>query len=61
MNKLCALFAYGTLKPGEEAQHYLNQITRIWYDVYIFGRYVTNLSINYPAIQLDPNGKKDKR
>jgi gamma-glutamylcyclotransferase (GGCT)/AIG2-like uncharacterized protein YtfP len=58
MNKLCALFAYGTLKPGEEAQHYLNQIAGIWHDAYVFGKYITTLDIDYPIIQLDLKGEK---
>ena len=32
MNKVNALFTYGTLQPGEAAEHYLNQISGTWYD-----------------------------
>lgn len=58
MNKVNALFTYGTLQPGEAAEHYLNQISGTWYDAYVFGKYIINLDINYPIIQLDLKGEK---
>jgi len=58
MSKIFALFAYGTLQPGKEADHYLKQISGTWHDAYVFGKYITTLDIDYPIIQLDLKGEK---
>lgn len=60
MNKLNALFTYGTLQPGEEADHYLKQISGTWHDAYVLGKYISDSKIGYPAIQLNAKGKKIK-
>ena len=59
MNKVNALFAYGTLQPGEEADHYLKQISGTWHDAYVYGKYITNLDIDYPIIKLDLKRKNN--
>jgi len=58
MSKIFALFTYGTLQPGKEADHYLKQISGTWHDAYVFGKYITTLDIDYPIIQLDLKGEK---
>ena len=60
MNKVNALFTYGTLQPGEEADHYLKQISGSWHDAYVLGKYISDSKIGYPAIQLNAKGKKIK-
>ena len=59
MNKVNALFTYGTLQPGEVAEHYLNQISGTWHDPYVYGKYTTNLDIDYPIIKLDLKRKNN--
>ena len=58
MNKVNALFTYGTLQPGEVAEHYLNQISGTWHDAYVYGKCIKNLDIDYPIIKLDLEGEK---
>lgn len=53
-----ALFTYGTLKPGEEAEHYLNKIKGSWCNAYTIGRWIKDSGIGYPVIKLDSNGEK---
>lgn len=53
-----AIFTYGTLKPGEEANHYLNHINGTWHHAYVFGHWINDSKIGYPVIKLDKNGEK---
>tara|TARA_X000000950_G_scaffold245972_1_gene303099 strand:- start:126 stop:452 length:327 start_codon:yes stop_codon:yes gene_type:complete len=52
------LFVYGSLKPGEKAHHYFDQIQGIWCDAYCFGNWIDDIDIGYPIISLDTNGEK---
>ena len=55
-----ALFTYGTLKPGEEANYLLQKTKGSWLNAYVKGNWITNSKIGYPVIKLDPDGEKIK-
>ena len=52
------LFTYGTLKPGNEANHFLNSINGTWFDGYVLGNWITDSEIKYPIIELNEKGDK---
>lgn len=54
------LFVYGTLKPGGEADYYLDRIHGKWSNAYCYGNWVKHTDIGYPIISLDDNGEKIK-
>ena len=52
------LFTYGTLKPGNEANHFLKSINGTWFDGYVLGNWIKNSEIKYPIIELNEKGEK---
>lgn len=51
------LFVYGTLKPGGEADYYLDRIHGTWSNAYCYGNWMNNIDIGYPVISLNNNGE----
>lgn len=61
MTMIQHLFVYGTLAPGKEYSHLVEQIKGQWSKAEVTGKHYpngTSTTGNYPAIELDVNGER---